>query len=142
MICNGKPDLPALSLRAGDLLLPLHPSGTVLEVMAVIQETADIQSNCRKEYNDIFPLNGSAEEPGITYWTWRRLSMFVLAVGGGRTPTLGEWQSLHREIPGLSVTKKTWLYRQLQAYFSSEALRYLFGGWQPASTMESLDLWL
>jgi hypothetical protein len=109
--------------------------------MAVIQET-DIQSNYRKEYYTIFPLHGSAEEPGTTYWTWRRLSMFVLAVGGGRTPTLGEWQALHREIPGLSVTKKTWLYRQLQSYFSPDALRYLFGGWQPVSTIESLDVWL
>ncbi len=85
---------------------------------------------------------GYAEEGYPSYWTWRRLSMFVLSLRGGRLPTPGEWQALHREIPTLSMTKKIWLYRQLRLYFSTEALKYLFHGWRPPSPTMDLSPWL
>jgi hypothetical protein len=89
------------------------------------------------------PLSdGYAAETVAPYWTWKRLSMFVLTMKTGRTPTPGEWQALHREIPGLSLTKKIWLYRQMRSYFSPEALNYLFRGWRPPSPNVNLDPWL
>jgi hypothetical protein len=81
-------------------------------------------------------------EPIAPYWTWKRLTMFVVILRNGRIPTPGEWQVLRREIPSLSEAKRIWLYQQLSSFYSREALKYLFDEWRPPSIPVDLDLWL
>jgi hypothetical protein len=88
------------------------------------------------------PIDGFVAEYTAPYWTWKRLSMFVLTVKNGRTPTPGAWHALQRGIPSLSLTKKAWLYRQLKSYFSTEVMKYLFSGWSPPAAPMGLDPWL
>jgi hypothetical protein len=111
--------------------------------MTAVQDSTGIRYTGREEFEPFRSITEGYIAESITpYWTWKRLTMFVLTMRSGRSPTLGEWQALHREIPTLSVSKKTWLYRQMKSYFSPEAMQYLFGGWRPPSPTVDLDLWL
>jgi hypothetical protein len=111
--------------------------------MSVIQGSSEIHYLCGGRCESFTPpVNEYAAEPAATYWTWRRLTMFVMTLKNGRSLTPGEWQALHREIPSLSLSKKTWLYRQLKSYLTSEALKYLFSSWRPPSPSVGLDQWL
>jgi hypothetical protein len=111
--------------------------------MTTIQDSVATGYTPRRKYEILMPpVAGYAGEPFPPYWTWRRLSMFVMAMKDGRSLTPGEWQALHREIPSLSPAKRIWLYQQLKLLFSPDAMSYLFGGWKPSASVVDLDMWL